>query len=130
LIFRFYIEGCDDVKPLATGCLAERDKTNCLQTLLQFFSRGDHLIEGDVRRWVEVKHEPARDGRMPRLVVPRVKFNGSDLRSGDQTFNTVDLDVGCAIPFHFNERKQVRHAPHFMTLKEALAIDTIGSADD
>ena len=67
---------------------------------------------------------------MSRLVVPRVVFDGGDLRGGDQTFDAVDLDVGLAVAFDLGQREQVRHALHFMALEEALAINAVRSPDD
>jgi hypothetical protein len=36
---------------------------------------------------------------MPRLVIPRVVFNGCDLGCCDQTLDSIDLDVGLAVAF-------------------------------
>ena len=57
---------------------------------------------------------------MPRLVIPRVVFNGCDLGCCDQALDSIDLDVGLAVAFDLRKADKVRHAEHGMALEEAL----------
>ena len=53
-----------------------------------------------------------------------------NLACRDQTLDTIDLDVGFAIAFNGDERKQVRHPCIACRWKKRCAIDAVRGADD
>src|SRR5882724_2657115 len=118
------------MQALAARCLAEGLEPKLFQTLLQFFRGFDDGFELDIRRWIEIEHEPARNLRMTGLVVPGVILDGGDLRRRNQALNTVDLSIRLAVSFDGHEAYQIRHAAHRMPLEKPLRINAVRSADD
>jgi hypothetical protein len=67
---------------------------------------------------------------MSRLAVPRMELKGCDLRDGDQTLQSVDLDVGFAVAGNSSESQKVGHPHHGVTLKKLLAPNSVRHAND
>jgi hypothetical protein len=53
------------MQALAAGGLAEGREAELLQPLAQLERALDHLVEADVRRGIEIEHQPARQSGVP-----------------------------------------------------------------
>ncbi len=62
------------MQPLATGRLAETDKTKLIQTVAEIARRLDHSGKGNVGARVEIKDQTARQFRLTRMAIPGMKF--------------------------------------------------------
>jgi hypothetical protein len=73
----------DDVKPLAANRLAKGRQPQTFKTLLPFPGCRDDGVEGDVRRGIEVEHQPVRHLRRAGMVIPWMELHRGDLAGRD-----------------------------------------------
>ena len=118
------------MQALAAGGLAEAFESERSQALTHLTRSIDHSGECNIGRRIKVEHQPSRHIGFVRRAIPGMKFESADLRDSDQTFDAVDLHIGLAVAGDFHDIDQVRHTGHGMALKEGLAADSIGRADD
>src|SRR3954453_12218406 len=111
------------MQALAAGRLAERLQSEVLEPVAYVLGRLDHLGEIDVRRRVEIEHQPARRVRLVGRTIPWMQFEPRDLRDRGQTLDAVDLQIGLAVAGDFYRFQQIGHALHGMALKETLAME-------
>ncbi len=98
--------------------------------MVQFDGGFDDAGEGHIGCGVEIEDEAAGHFRIAGLTVRRMELDGGYLRRGDDRLEAVELGVGFAVAAHFDQRDGLRHAGHLVALKELLAADAIGRADD
>ncbi len=117
------------VQALAAGGLAEADQAQGLQPVAHLPRRLDHRIEADVRRRIEVEHQPARRLRIAGLAVPGVIFDAAALGGRDEGLGGVELKVRLAVARHGGEGDQRRGAGPRVPLEEPLvAFDAVRGA--
>jgi len=71
-----------DVKPLATGGLAETFKAEFAETLPHFLGGLHDLREFDLRRGIKVEHQPPGYVGHTRRAIPGMQFEPARLRDG------------------------------------------------
>src|SRR3954469_4751960 len=111
------------MQTLATGSLAERLKAEAFEPLAHVLGGFDHLAEFDVRRGIEVEHQPTGRVRLVRRAIPRMQLEARDLGDRSETLHAIDLQIGLAIAGDFYRIQKLRHPLHGMALEEPLAVD-------
>src|SRR5690606_845970 len=106
------------------------DQAKLLQAVADFPRGLDHHLERYVGRRIEVEDQAARLLGLKGLAVPRVKLKSAGLGGGDQSLDTIELDIGLAIPPDLDLGDQRRLALGRVSLEEFLrAVDSIGHSD-
>ena len=118
------------MQALAAGGLAEALQADIGQMLPHVLGGFDDIGKFDIRRRIEIEHQPARDIGRIRRAIPGMQFEAADLRHRRETLDAIDLQIRLAIAGDFHQLQQLRGARHRMALEEFLAADAIGRADD
>src|SRR5258708_14965214 len=85
------------VKPLAAGSLAETLNTDVCKMLPHVLGGLDDVGKFDLRRGVEIEHQPPGYVRRKRRAIPRMQFDPAALRDRRETFEPIDLQIWLAI---------------------------------
>ena len=88
----------------------------------------DYVGKFDLRRGIEIEHQPPRHVGRVRRAIPRMQLEAADLRHRGKPLDAVDLQIRLAIAGDFYQLQQVRGPRHRMALKEGLAADAVGRA--
>ena len=79
------------MQALAAGRLAEAHQAQRFQPVADLQCPGDHGIEPDIGRRIEIEDETPRHLRLVRRAVPGMQLDAAALRDRGQPLNTIDL---------------------------------------
>ena len=89
----------------------------------------DDIGKFDLRRGIEIEHQPPRHVRRKRRAIPRMQLERTDLCDRRKPFDAIDLQIGFVVAENLHQLQKVRGAFHGVALKEALAVDAVRRAD-